>query len=151
MSQKQVYASMKDMPIFIGQGKSNVNMEWTLHCLNFFRHHMMKEEIQSLHGLVSQLDVGDRPSAWRGPIQNGCYPLSRNWKGTYAYLEAEELKKIRRVTKGGKKHKKLDDIYFEDKNIESDGHIQVRLHLVADPIQLSSWLPCGPWSSQANQ
>ncbi|KAF2654384.1 hypothetical protein K491DRAFT_768939 [Lophiostoma macrostomum CBS 122681] len=125
ISQRAVYASMKHAPMFVGPGKSMVNMEWTLHCLNFFRHHMVKEEVQSLFHLMSQLEPGDKPSAWREPLRNGCYPLSRNWKGTYAYLEAEELTRIRKTAKGGRRNQKADDYLYMDKNVESDGQIQL--------------------------
>jgi hypothetical protein len=124
-SQRMVYAHHTLEPIFKGHGDLQVNMEWILHCMNFFRHHMIRPEAQSLYETMSDLEVGDRPSAWRAPLKDGSYPLSKHWKGTYSYLDPNELYRIR--SRIGKKSRHSEEI-FVDKNIEEgeDGQIQVR-------------------------
>jgi hypothetical protein len=117
-SQLAVYSSFEEQPIFL-EHKTMVNMDWTLHCLSFFRHHMVKPDVQTLYETMADLDPCDKPSAWRAPLKNGCAPLSKYWKGTYAYLESHELDRIRRTGNAG--------CYFEDKNVELGGHIQVGL------------------------
>lgn len=124
-SQKVVYAKSATFPLF--DAYHTVNMEWTLHCLNFFRHHMMKEDAMTLYSTMASMPIGDRPSAWRGPLKEGAYPLSKFWKGTYAYLDERELSRIRKLSKG-KKGRDSDGIWFEDKNIEHGGNIQVSLY-----------------------
>lgn len=121
-SQKMVYARMADEPMFEGRGNIQVNMTWTLHCLSFFRHHMVREEAQSLFASMEALSIGDWPSAWREPLKEGCYPLSKRWKGTYSYLENSELSRLRKP--GGRKGQDPDE-YFIDKNLENGGKIQV--------------------------
>ena len=120
-SQRMVYTSMRKVPLFYGEGKFLVNLDWVLHCMNFFRHHMMKEEAQSLYERIATLDKAEKPSAWREPLQDGCYPLSRYWKGTYSWLERDDMDLIR-----GDKKRKNGEWYFEDKNIQNDGCIQVK-------------------------
>jgi hypothetical protein len=121
-SQKMVYARMTEEPMFTGHGNIQVNMTWTLHCLSFFRHHMVREEAQSLYTSMEALNIGDWPSAWREPLREVCYPLSKKWNGTYSYLDNSELSRLRRPA--GRKSQDPDE-YFVDKNIENGGKIQV--------------------------
>ena len=124
-SQRAVYEAPANVPLFLGNGNLRVNMDWVLHSLNFFRHHMIKEEAHSLFHTMEALSVDEKPSAWREPLQTGSYALGRHWKGTYSYLDPAELRKIRKISKNIKKGKPSDEVFFEDKNIELGGKIQV--------------------------
>ncbi|KAF2002885.1 hypothetical protein P154DRAFT_618273 [Amniculicola lignicola CBS 123094] len=114
VSQKAVYQSSQVTPIYLGFNKSTVNMEWVLHCLAFFRNHMVNPELGEMHTSIEDLCYKQRVSAWRKPLESGCYPLSKYWKGTYAYLDLHELEAIRESS---------EDQVFMDKNIDQ-GAIQ---------------------------
>lgn len=126
-SQKLVYATHKTEPMFTGRGDLQVNMNWTLHCINFFRHHMVKQEAGTLFRTMTELHPFDRPSAWRDPLQEGSYPLSKHWKGTFSYLDNKELARIRGLVVSNTNGRQEQEI-FEDKNIENGGNIQVSIH-----------------------
>jgi hypothetical protein len=122
-SQRMVYATSIEHPIFRDTSKEYVNMEWTLHCLNFFRHHMVKEDAHSLHDTMAKLPVGEKPSAWQAPLKHGVNAMGKYWKGTYAYLEQHELRQIRALSADRKG--RYENVFFEDKNIDFGGKIQV--------------------------
>lgn len=119
-SQRAVYTASNRAKMFYGPCKTSVNMDWLSHCLNFFRHHMMSEEGSTLHENISDLSALQKPSAWQEPLKTGTYPLGRHWKGTYSFLDAAEITKIRRVDAA-----KACSEYFIDKNVD-EGKIQVR-------------------------
>lgn len=118
-SQQAVYTASNHAKMFHGPTHTSVNMEWLSHCLNFFRYHMMSEDAQTLHGSISELSEVQKPSVWQEPLRTGAYPLVRHWKGTYAFLEASEVAKIRRIDPA-----KPCSEYFHDKNVD-EGKIQV--------------------------
>lgn len=118
-SQRAVYLSTNAAPIFRAPTFTEVNMEWILHCLHFFRHHMMNEEALTLYATMFDLSPTQRPSAWRVPLQPGSQPLGKNWKGTYSYLHSPEMKRLRNLSE-----EDVGDEYFCDKNVD-EGKIQV--------------------------
>jgi hypothetical protein len=115
-SQYAVYMPTKRAPIYLDPTLTDVNMEWTLHCLNFFRHHMMNEDAQTLFDKIDELGAAQKPSAWREPLRQGARALSCNWKGTYSFLENGEQQRLRTQKPG-------EELYI-DKNID-EGKIQV--------------------------
>ena len=119
-SQRAVYTASNYAKIFHGPSHTAVNMDWLSHCLNFFRHHMMSEDARTLHGNMSELSEAQKPSAWQEALNTGAYPLGRHWKGTYAFLEASEIAKLRRMDPD-----KACSEYFMDQNVD-EGKIQVR-------------------------
>lgn len=127
-SQQAVYAPTNEAPIYTGPSKTDVNLEWVLHCLNFFRHHMTNKHASQLCDKMRDLPASQKPSVWRGPLKNGSHPLGKYWKGTYAYLENPDLQKFRRMSEDKKKALRTEDIYFADMNVE-EGQIQVCLAL----------------------
>jgi hypothetical protein len=118
-SQRVVYMATNTALIYKGPTQTLVNMEWVLHCLHFFRHHMMNEEVATLYEAMSELSPRQKPSAWQEPLRKGSYPLSSYWKGTYAFLDPPEIKKLRKLSPD-----QVGDEYFCDKNID-EGKIQV--------------------------
>ncbi|KNG51475.1 hypothetical protein TW65_01490 [Stemphylium lycopersici] len=122
-SQYAVYQSSVVAPIFTSDHKV-LNLEWILHSMNFFRHHMMNEETQTLFDKVDELEATHKPSAWREPLRQGAQPLSKHWKGTYSFLEHREVNRLRRQGPG-------KDMYC-DKNID-EGKIQsLKLNFAQD-------------------
>jgi hypothetical protein len=117
-SQRVVYMATNTAPIYQGLTKTEVNMEWVLHCLHFFRHHMMNEEVATLHEVMDELTPRQKPSAWQGPLRRGSYPLGNHWKGTYAFLDIAEIKKLRKLSPD-----EVGDEYLCDKNVD-EGKVQ---------------------------
>lgn len=117
-SQQAVYQSSHMATMFIGPLNKHLNMDWLGHCLDFFRHHMMSEEAGTLFENISELPPSQKPSAWRETLRTGARPLGRYWKGTYAFLDAPELAKLRRLD-----HTEVSSHYFIDKNVD-EGKIQ---------------------------
>lgn len=124
-SQKAVYASTHDAPIFGGSQKNYINMVWLLHCFNFFRYYMATPEASMLFDNLFDLGPSQQPRSWDTPLQTGSYPLGNCWKGTYAFLEQSNLRKLRRA--GTNRSSKTHDTFFDDLNID-EGKVQVRPH-----------------------
>lgn len=118
-SQRVVYMSTNAAPLYEGPDMTMVNMEWMLHCLNFFRHHMMNEEAMTLHKVISELSPRQKPSSWQEPLRKGSYALGKHWKGTYSFLDTTEVAKLRRMTPD-----QVSDAFLCDKNID-EGKVQV--------------------------
>lgn len=118
-SQRVVYMTTQVAPLYKGPDRSDVNMEWFLHCLNFFRFHMVNAEIASLIDTMADLSPGQKPSAWRGGLKKGAYAMGRHWKGTYSFLDQREIQKLRALSE-----EDADQHHFIDKNVE-EGKIQV--------------------------
>lgn len=117
--QRAAYASTKKAPIYEGLNYTDVNMEWVMKCLDFFRYHMMNREIMTLSDAMEDLSALQKPAAWQKPLENGARPLSKHWKGTYSFLDPREQKKLRTLPDDDD-----SDAYFSDKNID-EGKIQV--------------------------
>jgi len=117
--QRAAYAASTKAPIFEGLHLTDINMEWTMKCLDFFRYHMINEDASALTYTMEELSPLQKPTAWQGTLKNGAVPLSKTWKGTYSFLDPREQRKLRNLSAD-------DDIdaYFTDKNID-EGKIQV--------------------------
>lgn len=124
-SQRAVYLPTNAAPLYTGPELKDVNMDWVLHCLNFFRHHMMEEEVATLFPAMEELSVTQKPSAWREPLRRGVQPLSKHWKGTYSYLESAEIERLRKLPAD-----RVGDEYFCDKNVD-EGQVQVCGYIAA--------------------
>jgi hypothetical protein len=118
-SQRVVYMATNTAPLYTGPKLTDVNMSWMLHCMQFFRNHMMNEEAASLHQAMEDLTPRQKPSAWQEPLRKGSYPLSQYWKGTYSFLDVPEISKLRKLSADD-----FGDNYFCDKNVD-EGKIQV--------------------------
>ncbi|KAH7114224.1 hypothetical protein B0J11DRAFT_496496 [Dendryphion nanum] len=112
-SQKLVYSHWRTEPIFYGHSTLHVNMKWVLHCLNFFRHHMIKEEAGTLRSTMIDQEDSQKPTAWRSIVEESSHAsaVSRHWKGTYAFIDPRELQQLR-------SRRNNDDSIFVDQNID---------------------------------
>lgn len=118
--QRAAYAATNKAPIYEGLNQTEINMEWVMKCLDFFRYHMMNTETVTLGDAMEDLSVLQKPTAWQQSLKNGTVPLSRHWKGTYSFLDPNEQRKLRCLSDDDD-----SDVYFSDKNID-EGKIQVR-------------------------
>lgn len=118
-SQRVVYMATNSAPIYSGPTRTDLNMQWILHCMNFFRNHMMNKEVGTLFEVLQDFSAYQIPSAWQDQLRSGTAPLGRHWKGTYAFLDHKEIAKIRRLSPD-----QLDDAFLPDKNVD-EGKIQV--------------------------
>ncbi|KAH3918232.1 hypothetical protein HBI56_143460 [Parastagonospora nodorum] len=117
-SQRVVYMATNKAPLYSGPSLSEINMDWVLHCLNFFRDHMMNEAAATLYDAVSELSPMQKPSAWQEPLRNGSYTLGSHWKGTYSFLDVPEITKLRKMSSD-----EDAEAFFCDKNVD-EGKIQ---------------------------
>lgn len=122
-AQKAVYAATNTMPLYVGPRKQFVNLEWMMHCMNFFRFHMTSRDAYSLYHTMQDLLPHQKPSPWREPLKTGAYPLSRHWKGTYSYLHNSDLMKFR-ARNSSRRSRDHDDMEIIDLNVD-EGKIQV--------------------------
>jgi hypothetical protein len=124
-SQRVVYMATNSAPIYTGPTLTDLNMQWILHCMNFFRHHMMSKDVGTLYEVLKDLSAYQIPSAWQDPLRSGTTPLGKHWKGTYAFLDHAEIGRLRRLSP-----EQLGDDFFPDKNVD-EGKIQVcRSHVI---------------------
>jgi hypothetical protein len=117
--QRAAYAASNKAPIFEGLHLTDINMDWTMKCLDFFRYHMINEDASTLSYTMEELSPLQKPTAWQGTLKNGAVPLSKTWKGTYSFLDPKEQRKLRNLSADDD-----SDAYFSDKNI-NEGKIQV--------------------------
>ncbi|KKY19041.1 hypothetical protein UCDDS831_g05673 [Diplodia seriata] len=94
-SQMWAYSTIRTAPIFGGFNKTEINMEWVLHVMNFFKYHIGKSDERTLFEPFNRLESNEKPSYWQGSLHNGPSDLGVHWKGTYSYLDREEMRLIR--------------------------------------------------------
>lgn len=91
VSQRMAYMSMLAEPLFKGPSGTDVNIDWALHVVNFFRYHALRSEEGTLHGpwmdLTEQNDGLGLPQLMKAGLSNlGPASIGQNWKGTYGKL-----------------------------------------------------------------
>ena len=88
-SQFFVYSAAMRMPIFIGNPPlENINLEFILHIMNFFKYHMTQKSENTLFDAYSALSQAEQPGTWRFKPREGCYKIGQHWKGTYGQFTA---------------------------------------------------------------
>jgi len=143
--QRAAYASTNKAPIFESLTFTDVNMEWIMKCLDFFRYHMMNRENFTLADAVEDLSALQKPTAWQESLKNGALPLSKYWKGTYSYMDPKEQKKLRALADDDD-----SDTYYHDHNID-EGKIQVRLENAYHALIMTRTDEYSPLSLTSNQ
>lgn len=83
-SQQAVYSTAQKWPLFLDKFSTKVNVEYLLHIVNFFKHHMTGFNEQ-MFDIVSELEEDEKPGPWdrklfQGP---GVKKLGKYWKGAY--------------------------------------------------------------------
>lgn len=90
-SQQVVYNTPEQAPLLKGIHGMGVNMEYVLHNINFWKHHMLRPEEATLYRAFSELSKQDRPRWWSSQLKQGVSNLGKNWKGCYAYISPHDL------------------------------------------------------------
>ncbi|KAK3671156.1 hypothetical protein LTR78_008957 [Recurvomyces mirabilis] len=95
-SQQVVYSTVLGQPIFAGCNSLDVNTEWVLHNLNFWRYHMLRESEATLAFAFKDLAHDELPRFWQKRLTHGGGDsLGKHWKGSYAYVGREDIGDIR--------------------------------------------------------
>ncbi|RMY55608.1 hypothetical protein D0863_13257 [Hortaea werneckii] len=94
-SQQVVYGTTSEHPIFGGCNGLDINMEWVVHHLNFWKYHMVRSEENTLYRAFKSLSPNETPRFWDHQLKLGGSKLGKHWKGSYAYVEREEVAMIR--------------------------------------------------------
>ncbi|KAK7606833.1 hypothetical protein BKA81DRAFT_382050 [Phyllosticta paracitricarpa] len=114
-SQKVVYSNDGSMTMW-RNNTLELNLEWLLHMLNFFKFHMVGDD-NTLRDPMLDLEREQRPQFWTGLLTSAPKKLGRRWMGTYAYLDRDEMAQLR--------GNNADNILLMDKNVDhGDGAIQ---------------------------
>ncbi|KAK5123180.1 hypothetical protein LTR85_003378 [Meristemomyces frigidus] len=94
-SQYTAYGTAVEHPIFGGCNNLDINMEWVLHHLNFWKYHMVRKDEQTLYEPFKELHDDETPRFWNDQLKTGGNKLGTHWKGCYAYVEREVILDIR--------------------------------------------------------
>lgn len=132
-SQRVAYAAVSRRPIFKGLNKMEVDTDWALHLVNFFRGHVLRPVENTLHRRIAELALNERPQMWNKKLSNSPSRLGEWWKGTYAFLEQDEVRWIR--------NKETWNRIFQDKNVDSVDAIQMVRLWVPDENTAEPWNP----------
>lgn len=111
-SQQIVYGNGS---IFGGVNNLDIDMEWVLHHINFWKYHMVREEEHTLYHAFEALGEADRPRFWSRQLKTGCSGPGKHWKGSYAFVDRETVSHIRRG-------RGLNDIIQDEFGGEGVGH-----------------------------
>ncbi|KAF2667816.1 hypothetical protein BT63DRAFT_415336 [Microthyrium microscopicum] len=112
-SQKFVYASVAQAPVFDANG--SVNLEWCAHVLNFFRMHITDNKHQTLYNSYSHLNDDEIPQMTNQKLTNDM-PLAKVWKGSYAFIDRDECDRSRQLKP------RTED--YADQNLDNEEPIQ---------------------------
>ena len=94
-SQRVVYSTATEQPAFVGCNGLDVNMEWVLHHINFWKYHMLRREELTLYEAFKELDESERPRWWSQQLGQETKKLGKHWKGSYAYVDHDDIDLIR--------------------------------------------------------
>ncbi|KIW06983.1 hypothetical protein, variant [Verruconis gallopava] len=100
-SQRAVYMDLVSAPLFGGKYGLEVNIEWALHVVNFFRFHVLGRTPATLYSAFSDLDEKyegtEMPQMWKQRLSSnaGTTPLGTHWKGSYSYISELDIKELR--------------------------------------------------------
>lgn len=87
-SQRIVYASALVQPIFRGRSREYANIDFALHCVNFFKTHLTCASEHTGYPEYSALAAGKRPQPYQPQAEKDVGRLGRNWIGTYGTLHS---------------------------------------------------------------
>ena len=132
-SRQAVYGTAERHPIFGGCHGLDINMDWVLHHINFWRYHMLRESEHTLFHAYEDLEPDERPRFWSSQLKQGRGDsLGTHWKGSYSYLDRSVISTVR------ENGEELDPDEFNGDEHHGTGSFQdLRLDLVpgADPAQ----------------
>ncbi|KXT13764.1 hypothetical protein AC579_6592 [Pseudocercospora musae] len=130
-SQQMAYATATERPIFKGCNGLDVDIEWCLHQINFWKYHMLRAEECTLYEAYTELDVAERPHFWSSELtNNGNATIGKSWKGAYGFLTREE--DIEVVRTGNNRDTQVNDEFNSD---EFRGDFQDLELTLTDPTE----------------
>lgn len=104
-------------PLFKGYHGLNIDMEWVLHQLNFWRYHMVRPEEITLFSAYSQFEESEYPRYWQNLLKNETTPaIGRFWKGSYGFLEGESDVVLMRTR--GNPDAEIQDIFCGEDGVD---------------------------------
>ncbi|EGP92044.1 unnamed protein product [Zymoseptoria tritici ST99CH_1A5] len=93
-SQNIVYSIPESRPIVLGG--IDVDLEWVLHQINFWRHHLTSEAESSLFYEYDELEPHKKPRFWTEQLHAKHKPdIGRLWKGSFANVDCADLPFVR--------------------------------------------------------
>lgn len=133
-SQYMAYCSAQSRPIFTGSKKTEIDFDWCLHLLNFWRCHFLRADEASLYSVYEALEDHERPQYWHSQLgnDNAAACIGKKWKGSYAYLDEQQLREVRE----GKSELVVDEFNGNDTR---GGFQELTLELTGDND--SAWNP----------
>jgi hypothetical protein len=93
-AQMMAYFDNVTAPVLTGHSGQSVNMPWLLKNIQFWRHHFLTEG-EPLSPYFEALEENELPAFWSQQLTQGTSELSHHWKGSYAYVDREEIQIIR--------------------------------------------------------
>lgn len=84
-SQKIVYETVLKQPIFMNS-YTTVNVDFLLHCVNFFKYHLTRKETMTAYEAYRDLPTDYLPQGLQGNLHNDGYELGKKWMGTFGML-----------------------------------------------------------------
>jgi hypothetical protein len=140
LAQSQYFAYAPACRQRIVKMDGEINFDWVLHLINFFRTHALLMN-GNLRNHWSLLQPTEKPQMWKRPLGNpSSQNLGRIWKSTYSYLERTDIEALRNADRS-----KLpkDRPRFTDHNLDNKHPIQtLRLWVPEDgepSVHLPSW------------
>ena len=114
-SQTMAYMPESRRPIFKGPNNQEIDIEWTLHVANFFKHYLLDHE-QIAYKEYQALDAAQRPQCWNNPLSTSSKELGTHWKGCYAFLDRSDVDQIRSEWRDDAGDAVQDHLSGEDNN-----------------------------------
>jgi len=126
-SQQFVYSRPRDSPIFGGQHGLDVNLAALLHFLNFWKYHMVREVEQTLFAAFNHLHPDERPQWWDSKLQQDAQTMGRHWKGSFAYIDDDELVDVRGWNESDKETAVIQDKFEGENDAFEFGDLQLEM------------------------
>jgi hypothetical protein len=137
-AQMAAYANNISAPIFIGSQGLDVDMTWLLKNVQFWRHYLVVRE-ETLSPAFEALEAHERPQWWSDQLSQGTREIGNYWKGSYAFVDRDEIRDIRLGRSGqGNPNAIMDQLCGEDVPFDPFQNIDLR---VSDPKDVDEWNP----------
>ncbi|KAF2222888.1 hypothetical protein BDZ85DRAFT_262614 [Elsinoe ampelina] len=125
-SRQVVYDTSTSQPLMI---ENKINMLWLLHLTNFFKKYIS----DAAHGIIyhewRDLEVLEWPRRWQTRLTDGTHMLGRHFKGTYAYVEPNEIAFVRNPALNRHRLHVMDNFNEEQ---SSNGFEEFRFTFITD-------------------
>lgn len=107
-AQMMAYYDNVTAPILAGHTGQSVNMTWLLKNIQFWCHHFLTEG-EPLSPFFECLQEHELPGLWSHQLKQGTRELGHHWKGSYAYVDRNEINIIRSGRSGQGNNPQIQD------------------------------------------